>query len=483
VRYNFGRALGITLAILVLAGIFSLLTIAANKVYGPPVIEKPDVLVSLERWEGREFDQLLVDALTWPMPDEMETIPPVDPDAPPPASTRLYNNQLENLLSSLHYFYRLSGDDSPSEYVIGWDPEDGGRVVTTATLFSIETNISYLLTLEMYRKMHAKAVFDEDLEYARKVVDDLFAMTWRTALEWPLGPYFDLVALYDLTGNEKYLEYSRRYGGGDGINDYNTPLTKARTLAVAYQRNRPGNASPFYFLHAALLADWGKRYDPSMVDQARTVFRGLRRDLLDTRYNLFWKQSSTAGDGSGAKTVIQTFDSLEQLTAVRAILLYAKSSSDPEGLALGKAVMEGIWDEDSPLQYKPPADLPQSAFWGIYTAYDMQREAERLDTGERTIIHVLLLEDMVLLNELTRGEYRGEVDFLSQWMEDSGPLYDQQLNGFYTLYKGQYEPVEGSNLDSKSAIWMARALVQDEWYRYRSVRDLTEIAPEEVQVE
>lgn len=467
---DFIKALGILLSLTIIVLIFTTLAGAAAWVNRPPTVVKPAGLVALEAEEDREFQNLLRDILPPRSPGAFETEPPIDPNAPKPADTRLYNNLLDNLLSSLHYYYRVDEDTPPSVFVTSWDADTGARVLGNARLVALETNVSYLLTLELYRRLHRKALFDEDLEFVTQRTEAIFEEDWHTVLEWPLGVYFDLLTLHDLTGEEEYWLWAQRYAAGSGPEDANTPLFKARTLAWQYQYNSPRTGSPVYFYYAALLAEWGRRNDPAYINLARTMFAGLRELLYDPRYRMMYKQGSVQSDGS--TNVIQTFDTLENLMAIRAILAYGKAAGDPTAVSLARTMLEGMWETGSPLLIHAPEPFPPSAYFGLYTAFDLGREAERLAPAEAAIVQILLYEVNVLVNEQTRGELRGDVDFLAGWLEDLGPLYSESVNGYYNTYRESWEEPEERLLSAKAAIWMARSLVWDEWYRYRTAQAL-----------
>jgi hypothetical protein len=470
VHLTFIKAFGILLALTILVLVFVTLACVAAWVNRPPLVVKPPGLAALEASEDRRFQQFLEDIQPERLAVSLQTEPPVDPGAPRPAETRLYNNLLDNLLSGLHYYYRLSEDTQPSVFVTSWDADTGARVLGNARLLALEYNTSYLLTLTLYRSLHKKTVFDSDLEFVRNRVAAIFEEDWHTVLEWPLGVYFDLVALWEITGEEQYSQWAERYAVGRGPEDVNTPLFKARTLAWQYQYDSPRIASPVYFYYAALLADWGRRNDPTYMDQARTLFAGLRNLLHDPRYNLMWKQASV--QPGGTRNLIQTFDTLENLTAIRAILEYAKATGDPTAISLARTMSNSLWGTDSPLLLRAPEPFPPSTYFGLYTAYDLGREAKRLDESELTIIQILLYEDAVLLNEQTRGELRADVDFLASWLEDLGPMYRQEINGYYNTYGENWGTPDQRLVSAKASIWMARALVWDEWYRYRTAQAL-----------
>lgn len=472
-RLNFLHSLGSITVILAIAAIIGGATMVIAHINSPPRLARPTGLRAMEVAENIAFDRLLNDITPRFEAAETETHPPIDPGAPVPAGTYLYNNLLDNLLSSLHYYFRMPGDSESSEFVTSWDAETGRRVLSNAFLISLESNVSYLLTLETYRKLHMIAIFDEDLEATRERVREIFEGDWHTRPEWPLGPYFDLVRLYELTENEEYLRYAERYAMGDGPEDTNTPLFRAREMAFRIQYDQPRTANPFYFYHAALLADYGNRYDPELLNQARMMFEGLRDFLYDARYKLLWKQVSQSQAGGASRNIIQTFDSLEQLSAIRGIVEYGKASGDPDALSLTRALLEGIWGMGSPLLIPAPEPYGEATYFGINTAYDVDRQAERLDPNEQVIVQILLYEAVVMVNEETRGEFRGDVDFLAAWLEDSGPVYRRFANGYYTEYEPIWEDPLEPMVSSKAAIWMSRALVADEWYRYRTARALT----------
>ncbi len=471
---TFKRALGATLATLVIVLFICGFAGYAARLTAPPIPDKPPGLVALEAAENRDFQDMLA-SITFGGPIYPVDLVPIDPNAPDPASTRLYNNLLDNLLSSLHYYYKLSPDSPAANNVTAWNAENGERMISTAFLFSVENHVNWLLTLELYTRLHSKAVFDEDLEYARERVEALFTQDWHPVAEWPLGIYFDLVYLHDLTGEQKYLDWAYRYAAGDGPDDFDTPLTKARGLAHLYQYNRARMASPFYFYFPALIADYSTRFDdPALMTVGRSFFVGLKDMLYDDLYKMLWKQASVASDGSTSINIIQTFDTLEQLSAIRAILEYGRASGDPEALDLARAILSGIWDADAPMLIEAPEGFLPGTYFGVYTAYDVDREAERFDETEVTIDQILLYNVNVMLNEYTRGEFRDDVDFLTSWMELSGPLYHEDANGFYIDYGENWVVPEHRMVSAKAAIWMARSLAQDEWYRYQRVQSLTE---------
>lgn len=471
---RFDRALGSILSILsigIIITAFSIL-VSGNPRWHPKAV-KPAGLSALEIAESREFEAMLQDLMPYGTRMVAETEPPVDPNAPKPHDTRLYNNLLDNLLSSLHYYFKVPEDAPPSRVVISWDMNDGSRIVKDEFLIALELNVCYLLALESYRKLHTKAAFDEDLVSVRKRVAKIFNSEWHTTQEWPIGPYFDLVELYDITGNEDYLKWAKKFAAGDGPSDPNTPLTKAKMLAVRFQANKARTASPVLFLYAALLADWGKRYDPAMLSQARSLFEGLQHLLLDRRYNMFWKQVSVPFDASPRRKIIETLDTIEQLTAVRAIILYGEATGDPEAFSLAQLVMKGIWGKNSPLLIPPPSGYPEGVFYGIYSAYDHLREATRWEPGEMPLNQILLFDTNILLNAMTKGQVRDDVEFLGHWLEDSGPIYKESANGYFVEYGEGWTDPEIPMVSAKAAIWVAKAIVNDEMYRFRTAKEIT----------
>jgi len=469
VRAGLLRSLGTIFSVIVIVGLLA--GVAGFIAWGKrPIPVKLPGLGALEVRENQDRLTLLDDITYRGEPKTVEPEPPL-PGTPRPADTRLYNNLLDNLLSGLHYYYSVPEGTPPSTFVTSWDADSGGRILSDARLFSLEVNVSYLLALEMYSRLHAKAVFDEDLERTRKRVSDIFAEEWHTTNQWPLGPYFDLVALSKITGEEKYLQWADRYGAGTGPEDPNTPLTMAKSQAVRFQRNAARSASPFHFYYAALLAEWGSRHDPALIDTSRFLFDGLKDMLYDDRFKMLFKQVAV-GEG-GSTNITMTFDALEQLSAVRAIVEYERASGDRDSLGLAKTVLNGVWQAGSPLLRPAPEQFPENTFFGLYTAYDHAREAERFKPIEVTIVHILLYDTVVLLNEETQGEFRGDVDFLASWLETSGPAYREDANGYYTEYDEQWNDPKEKWVSSKASIWMARALVTDEWYRFHKAQAYT----------
>jgi hypothetical protein len=472
VRLHFNRVIGILLSIFGLGIIFyGIAAISAGQPRWHPTGVRSEGLIAMEMAQNRQT-QNLIDSITTRAGSNttVQTEPPVIPNAPRPGETRLYNNPLDNLLSSLHYYYRVPESEAPSKFVVAWDPHTGDRVLGDAWLLALESNLSYLISLEIYKKLRSKAVFDEDLKFARDRVDSAFIETWHTNPEWPLGTYFDLMQLYDITGEEKYLKWADQFANGNGADDPLTPLNKAKSLAIKFQFGAARQASPIFFLHAALLADWGKRHDPAMINQARFLFSGLKSMLFDPRNNMLWKQSTVATDGSSQRNLIQTFNTIEQFTAIRAILAYGKASGDPESISFAKLLMQGTWGASSPMQVKAPENMPPNTFYGLYTGMDIDREAERMRPEEETIAQVLLFETNVLLNQATSGEFRNDVDFLVNWMETSGPIYREYENGYYTFYKDFWQDPENPMISSKAAIWMSKGLAEDEYYKFQTAK-------------
>jgi hypothetical protein len=472
VHLHFNRVIGILLSIFGLGILFyGIAAISAGQPRWHPTGMRSEGLIAMEMAQNRQT-QSLIDSITnrTATGSTVQTEPPVDPKAPRPGETRLYNNSLDNLLSSLHYFYRVPEGEAPSKFVIEWDPKTGDRVLGDAWLLSLESNLSYLISLEIYHRLRSKAVFDEDLAIARQRVDTAFADTWHTNPDWPLGTYFDLMQLNEITGEDKYVKWADQFANGNGPDDTYTPISKAKALAMKFQFGAARQASPILFLHAALLADWGKRHDPAMLNQARSLLSGLRGMLFDSRHNMLWKQSTVSTDGSTQRNLIQTFNTIEQFTAIRAILAYGKASGDPESVSLAKLLMQGTWGAESPLQIKPPESMPARTFYGLYTAMDIDREAERMRPEEETLAQVLLFETNVLLNQATSGEFRNDVDFLMNWMDTSGPIYREYVNGYYTFYKDFWIDPDNPMVSAKAAIWMSRGLAEDEYYKYNTTR-------------
>ncbi len=439
----------------------------------PPVPTKPDGLKALEENVNQEFLDLLARINARSNQFTIESHPPVDPDAPPPGDSYRYNNLLENQLSALHFYYRIPLDSPVAEFVASWDAETGQHVILEQWLLSVEYNVNYLLTLEMYRRLHAKTLFDEDLEFARQRVHDLLAEGWNPVADWPLGAYFDLVRLYEVTENDIYLEYANRFATGDNPGNSNTPLMKAKSLAFKYSQNLPRQASPVYFYHAALLADYGNRHDPALLNAARNLFTGIKDLLYDSRFKMFWKQGSVSQEGT--LNLIQTIDTLEQVSAIRAIMEYGRASGDPEALSLVRSVLDGIWGggSNSPLWLEPPPGLSENTYFGLYTAYDHDREAERLDPAKKTLNQILFFLANIFANREARGEFRGDVDFLASWLESNGPIFRRDANGYYQQYGDDWSDPEQPSVSAQASIWMARALVEDEWYRHQVAQALT----------
>jgi hypothetical protein len=458
-------------------GAMAVVTIVIAKKNSPPFSAKPAGLVSLEEKTNRDFQDLLLNITARSNISQIETVPPLDPNAPIPSGTYLYNNLLENLLSGLHFYFPVSEETPTGVFVSSWDAETGERVQSEFMLGSLEYNVNYLLTLELYRKLHTKAVFDQDLEYARERVHNIFAQDWRTMAEWPLGAYFDLVELYDITGDETYMEYAERYALGNGPDDINTPFEKSLHLAFQFNLNFARMASPVNFFNAALLADYGNRHDdPELLRQANSLFTGLKNLLYDNRYKLLWKRASVPADNSSTVNLIQTFDTLEQVSAIRAISLYGRASGDPEAIGLAKTILNGIWGTEegtSMLLIEPPPGWAATTYFGLHTAYDQDREAKRTDPNEITIVQILFYLANVLVNEDTKGEFRSSIDFLGGWLEDNGPpMYRRSGNGYLLNYVDLWQDPERPMVSTQASIWMTRALAEDEWYRYNVAETL-----------
>ncbi|HDS29687.1 MAG TPA: hypothetical protein ENN67_01450, partial [Firmicutes bacterium] len=183
---NFTRAFGITLATLAIWMVLSAVSFVIYRITRPPVPVQPHGLLAMELAENREMEQLIEDASFTRQISFFETQSPVLPDTPAPRYTRLYNNLLDNLLSGLHYYYRVDEDTPLTTIVTSWDADTGLRVLGDEFYVSLETNLNYLITLEKYRRMHSKAVFDEDLEFIRNRVDTLFEQEWHTVMDIPL---------------------------------------------------------------------------------------------------------------------------------------------------------------------------------------------------------------------------------------------------------------------------------------------------------
>ncbi|MCX6646164.1 MAG: hypothetical protein NTY09_07395 [bacterium] len=474
-RITFISGLGTVLLLLVFAGIFATATGVFADRNSPPYVAKPQGLVALEEKTDSDFKALLANITARGDIGQIETVPPVNPDAPLPSGTYLYNNLLENLLSGLHYFYPVPGDTPSSVFVSSWDAENGDRVVSDFMLPALENNVNYLLTLELYRKLHAKAIFDQDIEYARARVNQQFAADWHTTVDWPLGVYFDLIELYKVTDDETYLGYAERFAVGDNPDDANTPLTRAKEIAFKFNLNFARQSSPFHFYYAALLADYGNRHnDPSLVTTARSLFTGLKNMLYDTRYKMLWKRATVPEDNSTNVNLVQTFDTLEQVSAIRAIVEYGRASGDPEAASLAKSILDGMWGEvgASPLLIEAPQGMPETTYYGLYTAYDRDREAERSNPNEITIDQILFHYVNILVNEEFQGQFRESIDFLENWLEDNGPMYSRSANGYFVTYGENWTPPERPMVSSQASIWMARALAEDEWYRYNVAQSL-----------
>jgi len=442
--------------------VVSMVAVAWNS---PPRVVKPAGFQAMEDAEQADLDQWLFQLYRRSGESTVEWVS-TDSDTPPPAASRQYRDLIDNLLLSLKYYYKLNDEYAPSEFVSSWSAGTGERIVSNARLLSLETHVNYLLTLEMYRKVHSKAVFDNDLEYARQKVDDIFSEEWHTQFSWPLATYFDLMDLYEITGEEKYLEYAERYGAASDRTDPNSPYAFALEQSFKIYSDIPRTVTPFNFYHAALLADYGARYDDlPLQTQAKSMFDGIRDQLYDPRYKMLWKQASVSTPGSSTANYTRTFDALEQFNAIRGIVEYYKVTGDPDAISLARALVEGIWGLGSKMLIHPPQGLSEGTFYGLYTAYDVEREAERLDQNEQTIVQILLYDAMVLVNEVTRGELRDSIDFLVSWLETNGPVYRPEANGYLATYDEVWEVPEDPRVSGNAAIWMSKAIARDEWYR------------------
>jgi len=479
VKVNAIKGFGAVLMLLAITVVITAVAAFAAFLNPPPVGVKPDGLAAMSEKQNLVVTDLIEDANLRPGPVIEEPLQ-VGEGTPSPGDTRVFRSLSDNLLNSLHYYYKLDEDSPPSEFVMKWQAEEGGRRTGTARLIAMEYDISYLLALEIYRSLHPVAIFDEDLEYLRKKVDDIFAEDWHTMQEWPLGIYFDLMELHEFTGEEKYREYAVRYAAGDGPNDNLTPLVKAKNFAYLFQFDAPRQASPVYFYYAAFLADWANRYDETLMTQSDALFAGLMDFLYDPRFKLFYKKvSTTSGGVTSTWNITETYSTLEQIEAVRAILKYYEESGNAEALSLARAVMRGVWDTDSVLLQDTPPEYGENKFFGLYTAYDHGREARRLVPTEVTLNHILLYNALVQLNAATNNEFRNDLEFLSTWLEDVGPLYSPHVNGYYIGYEEGWTLTEEYNwISAKAAIWMARSLVEDELYQYEAQQIIRDDVPD-----
>jgi len=449
----------------------------AAKLNPPPVGVKPDGLdVMQERQNFMVTD--LIDDTSYRYTEMIDTPVPLRSDVPLPSETRRFRSLEDNLLNSLHNYYKLPEEYPASEFVTKWRADEGSYMTEgNARLLALENNIAWLISLEIYRDLHPVAIFDEDLEYARRQIDAIFDEDWHTVETWPVGVYFDLIRLYEFTGNDKYLDHAERFVAGDGPDDLHTPLAYAKGLAHRFQFGSARSATPFNFFHAALLADWANRHDEVLMVQADAFFDGLQNWLYDSRFKLLYKRVASQSIGPGLN-ITETFSTLDQLIGIIAILEYWERTDNPEALSLARAVMKGVYDSESMLSQTAPEQYAASTFYGLYTTYDHGRDAFRFEPGEATMVHVLLFKAMIRLNSATTGAYRSDIEFLESWMEDAGPLYSQYVNGYYVAYdEGWIVNEENNWISSKAAIWMARALVEDDLYRSDRAQD---IIPENV---
>ncbi len=393
---------------------------------------KPEALVKVEQAEMEATIQAEVTSKEKVILklEDLGFEPPSRKDVRLPADTLAYNSKIENLLLLLHEYYFMSEERMLDESVEFVD-RDTGYVKTgikgdaNYALGHVGKHVKYLLALAKYKRLNpTMSIFDDDYDRMNSLVRKIFE-THPAQTRYTMESFFDLVELYQITGDSRYWTYA------DYINKVGRLTQTAEQRSLLEQRQAARTLSPTFFNDVVLLQIYAEKGDPLYVQAARTLYDGLIAADYNDKYKMFYTQLTYGQAGNTNAKAIGSYKTTELAVALNRMMDYYEQTKDEAILDKVKEIMAPFIDQTTPL-----FDFEHGLFYDKFNESKSQYEFE----PKRPDVNLLLYSALVrYLRYFDDYNYLKLVQGISDLIHDRA--YDEAYNGFYSQYDFEWNPV------------------------------------------
>ena len=386
---------------------------------------------TLDEWDKRDLEAAQQVSVEKPKakPEQLKALgyeKPVE-GALLPKDTLAYNDKASNLLNLLHYYYFIDEDRMLGDSVEYVDRETGyikmgQKVYAQYPLGNVAKHVKYLTALAQYRHLYPTDVsFDEDFKKMDGLVKKIFETHPLNAL-YQIETFFDLLELNRLTGDQRYLDYA------NALNDSGKWENEATGYAQLVQRMAPRTLKPQFMYSVVLLDYYAKRGKPFLTQVARTLYDGIIADTYAKGYKMFYTQATSPQPGDVKGTALVIFNTAEQAIALIKMMDYYDATKDNGILEVVKEIVTEILTGQSVLR-----DIDRG---GFYTKY-LEKSSQYKEEPKRADVNLLLYSALLryLKYDMQSEEYVKQYSYLV-----SDRIYDENYNGFYSLYDVDWSP-------------------------------------------
>jgi len=431
VRVTFVRGVEVLLFASLLVLVTALISMAVHHTRLENAVRPP----TLAEWDKKDLEAAQQVNVEKPKarPEQLKELGYEKPNegTPLPKDTLAYNDKAYNLLNFLHYYYFVDEDkmlDDSVEYVdrdTGYF-KMGQKIYAQYSLGNVAKHVKYLTALAKYRYLYPTNVsFDEDFKKMDGLVAKIFETHPLNAL-YQIETFFDLLELNRLTGDQRYLDYA------NALNTSGKWENEAIGYAQLVQRMAPRTLKPQFMYSVMLLDYYAEHGKPFLTQVARTLYNGIIADTYAGGYKMFYTQATSPQAGDVKGTALLVFNTAEQAIALNKMMDYYDATKDSSILEVVKGIVTEILSGQSVLQ-----DRDQGGFYSKY----IEKSSQYKEEAKRADVNLLLYS--ALLRYL-KYDAQGE-EFTKKFSYFIGDrIYDENYNGFYSLYDANWsaQPVE-----------------------------------------
>lgn len=428
-RVSIVRGIEATFFAVIIMLVIALITMAvAGPGYDAPI--KP---TSLAEWDQEELDKAKDQASPVFTPSELLEDkgfePPFMENALKPRETAFSSRKADNLLNLLHYYYFLDESRMLTESV-EYVARDTGYIKiddkhdTNYQLSHTGKHVKYLLTLEKYSSLHPTiAVFEEDYNRMNALVKEIFE-THPPNVVYGEETFFDLVELYELTGEGRYLDYA------DYINQAGAWEITAEARSLMEQGRAPRSLTPIFLSSVIILQHYADRGKPLHVQAARLLYDGIIKACYNGNYKMFYLKATYNRPDNEGLQAIQQFKVGDLAVALHRMMDYYDITGDEGILVLVDEIINSIDTGESDL-----IDLNNRLF---YTKY-LEKGSAYKDEDKRADVNLLMYS---AIHRYLK--YDSKYDSLRMVIQDlvDDIVYDKEYNGFYSRYDSEWNPAK-----------------------------------------
>ncbi len=415
------------------AVIFMLVIAFITMAVAGPGSDAPAKPTSLAEWDQKESEEAKEAAgMVFTPSEQLEGLgfePPYMENALKPRETAFSSRKADNLLNLLHYYYFLDEGRMLTESVeyVARDTgyiKIGDRGDVNYQLSHTGKHVKYLLALVKYHKLHPTiVVFDEDYDRMNALVKDIFE-SHPPNVVYGEETFFDLVELYELTGEGRYLDYT------DYINQAGGWEIVAEARALMEQNRVPRPLTPIFMSSVLILQHYAERGKPLHVQTARLLYDGIIKACYNDNYKMFYLKATYNRPGNMGLQAIQQFKAGDLAVALLGMMKYYDATGDEEILAFVDEIIKPIGNWESDL-----IDRENILF---YTKY-LDKGSAYKDEDKRADVNLLLYSAIHRYLKYDT-EYEDLVDSLKYLIDNI--IYSSEYNGFFSRYDSTWKPVE-----------------------------------------